>query len=311
MYSEIFRLYENREDVTLTTYVQNESDSLLGNQKRPAILICPGGGYMKCATQESEPVALRFAAMGYHTFVLKYSTYFSLDSTTPFPAVREEIKVREHCIFPNPMLEIGKAMLLIREHAKEWNLDEERIALCGFSAGGHNVAMYANNWNTSIFTDTFGKKAELFKPMAIILCYMAGDYYFTKPEDIEEKDDMFFRVSYTAILGKQDLTSDDIEKMSPSKHVTKDTPPTFLWATYEDSTVSVKNTLKMAEALADNKVPFELHVFEEGNHGLSLATQASAKVKMQVRPTVAKWVDMAEVWLQKRMAVELPETIEY
>lgn len=309
MYSEEIRLYENREDVTLTTYVQNETDHLLGNQKRPAILICPGGGYMKCATQEGEPVALRFAAMGYHTFVLKYSTYFSLDSTTPFPAVREEIEVREHCIFPNPMIEIGKALLVIREHVKEWNVDEERITLCGFSAGAHNVAMYANNWNTAIFTDTFGKRATLFKPMATILCYMAGDYYFAKSEEIQEKDEMFFRVSYTALLGKQELSSADIEKMSPSKHVNKDTPPAFLWATYEDRTVSVKNTLKMAEALADKSIPFEVHIFEEGHHGLSLATQESAKVKSQVNPKAAKWVELAEAWLQKRMSLELPEFI--
>jgi acetyl esterase/lipase len=307
MYSEKIRLYEDREDVTLTTYIQNDTDSLLGNQKRPAIVICPGGGYMKCATQEGEPVAIRFAAMGYHTFVLRYSTYFSMESNDPFPSAKEDIKVKEHCMFPNPMLEIGKAVLLIKEHANEWNVDEDRIALCGFSAGAHNVAMYANSWNTEFMLEYFKTSPDNLKPVAAILGYIAGDYYFSKMEDIKDQDKMFFRVSYTALLGKQELSDEDIERVRPSKHVNSDTPPTFLWATYEDRTVSVKNTLIMAEALADKKIPFEVHIFEEGHHGLSLATQESSKVKRQINQDASKWVSLAEAWLQKRLALELPE----
>ena len=309
MYSEKIRLFENREDITLTTYIQNDADKMLGGLKRPAILICPGGGYMKCATQEAEPVALRFAAMGYHTFVLRYSTYFSLDSEGTFPKEKEDIKVREHCIFPNPMLEIAKAMLLIREHSQEWNVDIDRIGICGFSAGAHNVAMYANNWNSELVSNYFKASSEKIRPVAVILGYIAGDYYFTKIDEIEETKELFFRVSYTAIVGKQELSDEDIERMSPSKHVNRDTPPTFLWATYEDHTVSVKNTLKLAESLADNRIPFEVHIFEEGHHGLSLATQESAKVKMQINQDAAKWVELAEAWLQKRMSLALPEFI--
>lgn len=306
MQTQVIPLYEDRNDVTLTTYVQNEADFFPGI-KRPAILICPGGGYMKCASQEAEPVALRFAAMGYHTFVLRYSTYFSLDSITPYPATREEIKVRSHCIFPTPMLEIGKAMLLIREHANVWNIDTDRIALCGFSAGAHNVAMYANHWKKDIFFDTFGKDSSYFRPHAVILSYIAGDYYFKRPYEIDLKDDIFFRVSYTAIMGKQELSEDDIFFLSPSKHVNENTPPTFLWATYEDQLVSVNNTLQMAKALKDKNIPFEVHVFEHGDHGLSMANQSTAKIKEHLNPVAANWVNMAETWLYNRMNIELPD----
>jgi acetyl esterase/lipase len=75
MYTEVIKFYEDREDVTLTTYVLKDSQELLNGKKRPAIIICPGGAYIGCSDREGEAVALRFAAMGYHTFVLRYSTY--------------------------------------------------------------------------------------------------------------------------------------------------------------------------------------------------------------------------------------------
>ena len=75
MKTEVIRLKEGREDVTLTTYVLQDSPDLLAGKSRPAILICPGGGYFNCSDREAEPIALRFAGMGYHCFVLRYSTY--------------------------------------------------------------------------------------------------------------------------------------------------------------------------------------------------------------------------------------------
>ena len=75
MHTEVIKFYENREDVTLTTYVLKDSQELLDGKKRPAIIICPGGAYLSCSDREGEAVALRFASMGYHTFVLRYSTY--------------------------------------------------------------------------------------------------------------------------------------------------------------------------------------------------------------------------------------------
>ena len=74
MKTEVIKLYENREDVTLTTYVLQDSPEMLAGKSRPAILICPGGGYMSCSDREAEPIAMKFASMGYHTFVLRYST---------------------------------------------------------------------------------------------------------------------------------------------------------------------------------------------------------------------------------------------
>lgn len=130
MKTEVIKLYENREDVTLTTYVLQDSPEMLAGGKRPAILICPGGGYMSCSDREAEPIAMKFASMGYHTFVLRYSTY-SGGKADGFPDVSKPLEVKEACLYPTQMREIGKAMLMIREHAEEWLVDVNRIAVYG------------------------------------------------------------------------------------------------------------------------------------------------------------------------------------
>lgn len=85
-------LYEGREDVTLTTYIVAEQGELAGIKKRPAVLICPGGGYFNCSDREAEPVALAFAALGYHAFVLRYSTYAEGNPELPeFPVQLKNI----------------------------------------------------------------------------------------------------------------------------------------------------------------------------------------------------------------------------
>ena len=173
MISEVIKLYEDRNDVTLTTYILQDSPQLLAGGRRPAIIICPGGAYLDCSDREAEPVAMKFASMGYHTFVLRYSRYgtepdgskANLFAQTPEPLPKE------HCLYPTHMREIGKAMLIIREHAAEWLVDTEKIAVCGFSAGAHNTAMYATRWHEEIICGFFGEEKEKFRPAAAILGY--------------------------------------------------------------------------------------------------------------------------------------------
>lgn len=306
MYSVKIPLYEDREDVTLTTYIQDDASKLL-SAERPAILICPGGGYLKCASQEGEPVALRFASMGYHTFVLRYSTYFQNENQVLLEEDSSKVPVKEHTLYPNPMLEVGLAMKLIKKNAQKWQIDTERIALCGFSAGAHNAAMYAASWHESWIAQRLGTNQETLRPAAVILGYMAGDYFFRVAEDEGGKQSLLQSYSHIAMFGKPELDREDVEKVQPSRFVTAKMPPAFLWATCKDSVVSVKNTLTMAGKLQEEEVPFELHIFEEGDHGLSLAGQESAKNMRQVRADVGQWVTLAQTWLEKRFALVLPE----
>ena len=307
MKTEVIRLYENRDDVTLTTYVLQDSPEMLAGKKRPAVLICPGGAYLFCSDREAEPIAMKFASMGYHAFVLRYSVYS--EGVRSFMDLSKPIPVKEHCNHPNPMREIGKAMLIIRDHANEWLVDNERIALCGFSAGAHNVAMYAANWHKNIISEYFNEDRENFCPAAIILGYTLSDYIFMKDNSAKAAptDIMLFKAANTALLGTDDPSKESLDEVSPAKQVTDNMPPTYLWATAADELVPVQHSLLLAYALAEHKIPFELHIFEEGMHGLSLATQATAASKKQIQPDAAKWADLAGCWLEKRFALILPD----
>lgn len=97
------------------------------------------------------------------------------------------------------------------------------------------------------------------------------------------------------------------EETSPARNITENTPPVFLWATAEDQMVPVQHSILMAKALADKKIPFEMHIFEKGSHGLSIATQASAGSRREINEDVAKWMELCDAWLMKRFALELPE----
>lgn len=307
MKTEVIRLHENREEVTLTTYILQDSPELLKGKKRPAVLVCPGGAYINCSDREAEPVALKFASMGYHAFVLRYSTYG--EGTGEFPDLSKPLPVKEHCQHPNPMREIAQSMLIIREHEEEWLVDVDRIAVCGFSAGAHNTAMYATNWHKDIISGYFGKEKELFRPAAAILGYTLSDYIYMK-ESVSKRNPMdvaFFAASNTAFLGESEPSEETLAMVSPARNVTENTPPTFLWATAGDELVPVQHSIRMAHALADEHIPFEMHIFEEGPHGLGLADQATAEAKSQIYPDAAKWADLAGEWLKKRFALPLPE----
>lgn len=307
MKTEIIKLYENREDVTLTTYILQDSPELLAGKRRPAIIICPGGGYFSCSDREGEPVAIRFASMGYHTFVLRYSTY--CEGSGVFLDLSKEILVNENSQYPNAMREIGKVFLIIREHAEEWFVDTDRIAVCGFSAGAHNAAMYAINWHTSTVSGYFQEDREKLRPAAAILGYTLSDYIYMRDsmEGRNPMDRTFFEASVKAYLGESKPCEEALDRVSPARHVTEHMPPTFLWATASDELVPVQHSIRMSYALAEKKIPFELHIFEEGPHGLALADQASAEAKSQIYPDAAKWTDLAGCWLKKRFALPLPE----
>ncbi len=307
MFTEVFRLYEDREDVTLTTYVINEKGELHGQGKRPAVLICPGGGYFNCSDREAEPVAMQFAAMGYHTFVLRYSTY--TQGRDEFPDVfGKSIEPNPMTKHPAPVREIGMAMLFIRKHSDEWAVDMERVAVCGFSAGAHNTAMYGVYWDKPLVTEYLGVDKEMIRPAALILGYTLSDYIYMREATFDNPMDAdFFKGSNTAFLGEPEPDEETLRSVSPARLVTEQTPPTYLWATSKDTMVPVQHSIRMAHALADHKVPFEMHIFEQGPHGLSVSTQASAVSKSQIYPDAAKWVGLAGAWLQKRFALDLPE----
>lgn len=309
MLTKKIKLYEGRDDVTLTSYVLDDSPEMLNGKKRSAVLICPGGAYLFCSDREAEPIAMSFASMGYHAFVLRYSVYFAgrqvnMDKWRQDIAQEGSIPVNSRSVFPNPLLDMAKAMLTIHEHADEWLVDTEKIAICGFSAGAHNCAMYSVYWNQPLITGYFKMDAVCFRPAAAILAYPLTDYITMKDHafaDPQARD--LFELVNIAYLGKADPDEHDLAAVSPARLVHEQTPPTFIWSTAADTLVPVRQSTLMADALAQKQIPFEVHIFESGLHGLSTATQSSAGSADLIDADAAKWLPLCESWLKKRLAL--------
>jgi acetyl esterase/lipase len=246
---------------TLATYV------LDGPEARGAVLICPGGGYFFTSNREAEPIAMRFAAAGFQAFVLYYS-----------------VAPRRH---PQPLLDLARAMTLIRERAHEWRVDPGRIAVCGFSAGGHLAASLGVHWGKAYLRETPGIQADLIRPNALILCY-----------PVISRGPNAHQGSFINLLGEE-AAPELSGELSLECHVSRNTPPAFIWHTFDDPVVPVENSLLFASAMRAQGIPFELHVYPSGPHGLSLATAETEEPGMGVHPHVATWLMLCVQWLEE------------
>ena len=244
------------EDATLEGYILDCELTLGQQSERPAIVICPGGGYLYCSPREAEPVALAYAARGIHAFVLRYSTGRNAKGFAPLEEVDWVIKY-------------------LRDNAAEWHIDPNKILTCGFSAGGH-VALAA------------GVLAEN-RPNGMVLCYPA-----TSMPNMPGADMML-----KLLMGKSEVTDEDAEGLELISKVDKNSPPAFIVSTAEDMLTSF-GALPLAKRYSDMHVGYELHIFQHGPHGYSLATDVSADGSSQVlNESYAKWLDMSVRWINK------------
>lgn len=244
------------EEATLEGYILDGELSLGMEKNRPAIVVCPGGGYLYCSPREAEPVALRYAACGFHAFILRYSVGWDAAGFAP-------------------LQEVSWVIGYIREHAEEWHIDPERIVTCGFSAGGH-LALAA------------GVKGEN-KPNAMILGYPA----VTTPNHPTAN----FMVKL--LSGKKEVTDADCAEFSLENFITKDAPPVFLAATAEDG-LSPYGALLVANTYSRLGRTYELHMFQHGPHGYSLADETTADGSSQVlNSSFAQWHQLSVDWLYR------------
>jgi len=292
------QLWEDNKHVNLCTYILDNSMEFKKDKKKPAVIICPGGGYVGTSDREAEPVAMRFAAQGYHAFVLRYNTYFT-ERVSDFNNLP---KGNEKSEYPGPLFDLAKAMMIIKENTEEWFVDIDRISICGFSAGAHLTASMGVHWQDDFLKEKFGVDSETFKPNTIILGYPLLDYEAMKEKLEASPDKMlkgFFETSNKAVFGKPYPTDEELAKLSPVNYVTTNTPPTFIWHTADDGMVYVENSLNFATQLTKNKVPYELHIFESGPHGLSLCDETTAREESHINPHCSVWFDLAISWLKK------------
>lgn len=254
-------------DPTLTLYLPYNLEEMgRQDQKRPTILLCPGGGYRYTSERETEPMALKFLGEGYNVCVLDYS-------------------VSPHH-YPTQIRETAAAMELIHHNAAQWNVDTERVVIMGCSAGAHLAAHYSNAYACTEVREVFPKSK---RPKASILCYpvITADAHHCH------------KLSIQRVSGHEELTEADIARFSCERLVTEDTPPAFIWHTTADQTVPVMNSLLYAQALTEHKIPYALHIYPAGRHGLS--TVDAQTLDGTIDPSTAyahEWLTSALHWLQ-------------
>ena len=254
--------------VHLETYI-SRTEGDMNCAPRDAMLVLPGGAYAFLAERESEPCAKAFLAAGFNVFTLYYS-------------------LNEKAAFPRPLVDVSMAIAHIRAHAAEYNIDPDRIFVCGFSAGGHLCGSIGTFWNRDFATFPGMKKGDN-RPRGVILSYPAASLMPGLRHDLCTE----------LILGKKDYTDEECAAYSLEKQVTEDTVPHFIWQTEEDDCVCVENSLVLAEALIARRIPTELHIYPKGPHGMSVATkEVYCNTPENIDPHVGSWVKAAVEWTQ-------------
>jgi len=268
---EVFKLTETSvKEITLTAYIAGTAEDMPFNYKRKAVLICPGGAYSFCSNREAEPIATCFLAAGYNAFVLDYS-----------------VKNRENPgkKFPGQLIEAALAMKFIKDNADKFNIDPNYVFVSGYSAGGHLAASLGILYNSKYVTDAIDMPENYARPAGMVLAYPV----ITSGEKAHSG-------SFNNLLGDKKDDKAMLEFLSLEKQVSEDTPPTFLWHTFADSCVPVENSLMFANALKANNIPFEMHIYPEGQHGLSTATKEVCQ-RSSIYPHVTTWTTLVCQWL--------------
>jgi acetyl esterase/lipase len=224
-------------DPTNSTGLPRHSNATAG----AAMVICPGGGYGMLAPHEGNDYALWLNQHGVTCFVLKYRLG---SSGYHHPAMLNDA---------------ARAMRWVRAHADDYKIDPHRVGIMGSSAGGHLASTLLTHFDSGDTNASDVIERQSSRPDIGILCYAVismGEFTHHGSKD--------------NLLGKNP-SPELVKLLSNELQVTTNTPPCFIWTTFEDNVVPLENTMLFAEALRKNQVPFDLHIYQKGGHGMGLA----------------------------------------
>lgn len=256
------------EPAPLTAYVPECFPELGADRRRIALIVCPGGGYEFLSEREGEPVALRFAGLGYAVFVLRYA-------------------IAPQARWPIPQRQLLAAIDYVRTNADRFRVLPDAVIPMGFSAGGHLAACAATMWNKPEIYRPLKKKSPAFRPDGAVLCY-----------PVISCGEHSHQASFRNLLGER--LDELAETVSIEKRVTRRTPPIFLWHTADDTCVPMENSLLLDKALEARGVDHELRLYPHGSHGQSLAdrTVFAPEQMHKLSVSCSVWVAHCDAWLQ-------------
>lgn len=253
----------------LTLYLPEPSEEIDIHPAYPCVVICPGGGYWYTSEREGEPVALRFLGNGIAAAVVEYSC--------------------GGAHYPLQVMQVLAAITYIRRNSLALHVRPDKIAVMGFSAGGHAACSAGVFWQEEFIERTLEIRHGEDRPDGMILCYpviTSGKYAH---ED-----------SFKCLLG-ENPKPELLEKMSLEKQVTEAAPKAFIWHTAEDGLVSPENSLLLAAALLEKGISVELHIYPGGDHGLSLCDDTVNKPEeiTEAARYCQEWVLCCIKWIKE------------
>ncbi len=227
-------------DATIDQKEPNLIPFLLEGEKiRPCIIVYPGGGYTHHGSNEQGNIALWLNSIGFHAFVLEYR----------FSPYNYKVILQDAL----------RATRLVRYNAKKFHIAPDRLGVLGFSAGGHLASMSAlRHTDAVLFPDDPVDKMSS-RPDLAVLCYPVLSF------------EQFAHASSARHFLEEEYSRENLHKFSAETNVNHDAPPMFIWHTVEDQAVPVENSLVFAAELQKNRIPFALHIYQNGLHGLNLA----------------------------------------
>lgn len=269
MIFEKIYLEENNENVYVDAYISDKISGLT----RDAILVIPGGGYgTVCSDREGEPIAEAFVPFGFNAFVLHYS-----------------VSSKETRAFPTQLVQASLAIKHIKDNAEKYNIDPARVFVTGFSAGGHLCASIGTLWHKKEVYEAVPMPYGYNKPAGIMPIYpviTSGEYGHKN--------------SFENLFVGKTPSEEELNEVSLEKQVDERSAPAFIVHTAEDGLVHVKNSLLFASAYAEKNMPFELHIYPEGPHGMALANEVTRCTNdAYIDDAFAKWVEQAVRWTKR------------
>ena len=289
MLNDRFKLHE-KSDAVLTSFILQKDKYDMRGLKRPAVIVCPGGGYQFVSDNEGEPVALAYARHGYCAFVLNYSVGIK----NPFP---------------KSLTELAMAVKLIRAHSEEWEINPNDITIVGFSAGGHLAMSLGVFYDKQFLLNSAGAAKDEIRPNALVLGYPAitlipwnrGPIPAEIIKKMEEGIIPDMRgADITQILGgKMDVTEEEKRYFNLLNHITENTPPVFLWGSNRDTVIHPSDLWGTAEKLRENGVPYEMHIFDRGPHGQGISDEVVVDKELLANFHLKEWLNLSLLWLEE------------